>query len=75
MNFDFESFKVQSKQGKVFEVVEIERIESTERKLKALYARFDAFERLSSRNRPGNGDTDGVGSEQQENGQKQEVYI
>jgi hypothetical protein len=47
-----ESFKVQSKLGKG----EFERIESTERKLKALFARVDSLERLSSRERSGYGD-------------------
>jgi len=72
------SFKLQPKQGKV-EVNEVEdkleRIESYERKLEALYARFDTFERLSSRDRSGNGESRALGSEQQgNNGQKAREY-
>ena len=73
----FDSFKVQSKQGKV-KVCEIEekleRIESIERKL---YARFDTLERLSSRERPNSSESEALESSQgnQENSQEREVYI
>jgi hypothetical protein len=76
----FDSFKVQSKQGKV-KVCEIEekleRIESIERKLEVLYARFDTLERLSSRERPNSSESEALESSQghQENSQKREVYI
>ena len=76
----FDSFKVQSKQGKV-KVCEIEekfeRIESIERKLEVLYARFDTLERLSSRERPNSSESEALESSQgnQENSQEREVYI
>jgi len=63
----FDSFKVQSKQGKV-KVCEIEekfeRIESIERKLEVLYARFDTLERLSSRERPNSSESEALESSQ-----------
>ena len=52
----------------MFEISEIEekleRIEQNERKLEALYARVDTLERLNSRDRSGNNDSDVLGIEE-----------
>ncbi len=73
------SFKVQSKQGKVIEVSEIEeKLERiAERKLEALNAREDTLERLSFRERQGNGGSEALESGQGQQGTCQErvVYI
>ena len=70
----FESFKVQFNEGSETEE-KLERIEKCEKQLGALYARVESLERLSSRDRPGNNESEGVASQQQENSQGQQVYI
>ncbi len=44
----------------------LERIECTERKLEVLYARVDSLERLSLRDRSGIGESEALGSSQEQ---------